>query len=150
MYTALLEGLHGVLHGALTSVTRFIRPEAVADTWLGEQITWASRLRLEFVAQLTHIYPQIVSVVFGMLSPDLLQQLAMRHHLPSVVHECGQEFVFDRGEMDRLRSNRHVPSRQVDLELPNGKDRRVRLLRRIGNMAQRHTYTRQQLAHPKE
>jgi hypothetical protein len=44
-----LHGLYGVFMG-LTSVTRFIRPEAVSDTWLGQQITWASRFRFDFVA----------------------------------------------------------------------------------------------------
>ena len=107
----MLHSLNHVFHGAFTSAARFIRSEAVADSWLGEQITWASWLRLEFVAQLTHVYPQVVGLVYGMLSPDLLQQLAMGHHLTSVVHESGQEFVFDRGKVDLLRSDRHVACR---------------------------------------
>src|SRR5215813_15194975 len=94
-------------------LARSVRLEAVPDPWLGEQIAWASRLRLKFVAQLAHVHPQVVGVVYRVLSPDLVQQLAMGHHLPRVVHERGQEFVFDRGEMDWLLRNRHVPARQV-------------------------------------
>src|SRR5437016_545147 len=118
--------------------THSLCPEAVADAWLGQQIAWARWLRLEFVAQLAHVHPQVVGVVSGVLAPDFMQQLAMGYHLPSIVHECGQELVFDRGEMDRLLRYRHVPSRQIDLELPDGEDRGARLLRRVGHMAQRH------------
>jgi hypothetical protein len=53
--------------------------------------------------------------VYGTLSPDLVQQLAVSYHLPSVMHQCGQEFVFDRGEVDRLFSTRRTAARQVDL-----------------------------------
>ena len=85
-----------------------------------------------------------------MLSPDLVQQLALGYYLPSVMHERGQEFVFNGGEVDRLFGNLHLPSCQVDMELarlyrPDASE----LLRSVRNMAQRHTYARQQLAHPK-
>src|SRR5262249_13670381 len=51
--------------------------------------------------------------------------------------------------VDLLLRDRHIASRQVDLELPDGKDRRVWVLCRVGTMTQRRTYARQQLAHPK-
>src|SRR5215469_11065681 len=124
-----MSGTHLWAYGACITrgLRRSLRLEAVADPWLSEEIPRASRLRLEFVAQLAHVHPQVVGIVSGVFSPDLLQQLAMGHHLPSVVHERGQECVFGRGEVDLLLCNRHIASRQVDLELPDGKDRRVRL-----------------------
>ena len=124
------------VHRACPSATLVLDPQAVADAWLGEQITGASRLRLEFAAQEAHVDPQGVGVLAGVLPPDRLQQLPLGHHLPRIAHEGGQEFVLDRGEMHRLRSHRHVAARQVDLELPDGKERGVRLVRGARGTAQ--------------
>jgi hypothetical protein len=49
--------------------------------------------------------------VWGVRAPDLVQQLAARHHLPGVAHERGQEFVLDWGKMDWLPGDRPQESK---------------------------------------
>ena|SRR3989442_1472513 len=105
------HGPHRVFSGILTSALRSVRLEAVADPQLGEQIAWVGRLCLQFSAQLTHMHPEGGGVVWGVRAPDLVQQLAVRHHLPGVAHERGQEFVLDWGKMDWLPGDRPQESK---------------------------------------
>ena len=71
----------------------------------------------------------------------------MRHHLPSVAHQHGQQFVLNRREMDRLLGDRHLPPHAVNVQLSDSQHWRTRLLRGMDSMTQRHTDARQQFSH---
>ncbi len=58
------------------------------------------RIDLQLAAQTGPVNPQIMRVVDVAGTPDFTQQLAMRHYLAEIGEQQGEQFVFDRRQMD--------------------------------------------------
>src|ERR1700687_855468 len=82
--------------------------EAVTDPRFGQEIRRARGLRFDLLSELVHEDSKIVDLVAISVTPDRLQELAMREHLVRVRNEVPEKLEFLGGEA-------HLPAAGVDL-----------------------------------
>ena len=81
--------------------------------------------------------------------PHLAQQLAVRQYFAGVLHQRGQQFELDRGEVHLCAGHEHLAQREIDVQVADLKDRAVCGAGRPAGMAQGHTQARQQFGDAK-
>ena len=72
-------------------------PDPIADAGLREQLAWSRDIALEFISQLRHLDPYIVSVLDRVRSPYLFQELALRQHLARMADQHLEQLVLGGG-----------------------------------------------------
>ncbi len=90
-----------------------IHLEPITDPQFSCEIPRARGVRLEFMAELRHVDAQILALFGVGGTPYFLKQLTMRDDFARVPDESGQQFVFNRGEMNLPVGNTDLPLGQV-------------------------------------
>ena len=70
--------------------------KTIANTGFGNKVAGARGITLQGLSQVTHINTQLLAVLDGVRSPDLVQQLALGQHFPGVVEQHGQQAKLNR------------------------------------------------------
>jgi hypothetical protein len=65
-------------------------------------------IRLQFVAKLAHVHPQIVAFLNMQRTPHLLQQLPVGDDFACMADERGEKFVFNLRQMKLFIVHEHL------------------------------------------
>ena len=97
-----------------THIKLIIGHEAVANTGFIQQILGLIGVTLEFLAQQTHVDPQILDVIGVVRPPHLRQNRLMCQHPTGTCGEIGQQFEFGRREFYFFATARNDVTSQID------------------------------------
>src|SRR5450432_3499379 len=92
-------------HAWLRRLVRAWLCEAVADAALRLNIAWPARA-LDLGPKPADEHLQVVWRVSVFRAPDSIQERLVRHEPPGISDQMVEQFEFDRGQLDRLATNR--------------------------------------------
>src|SRR5665648_332053 len=100
--------------------------ETEAHAGLGDDVAGPAGVRLYLLAQVAHVHAQRLRVLDPFGSPEWVEDHLLRHHEPGVPRQIGEDVELRWREGDLLAGPRDPASRDVDLEIARGDDRRRR------------------------
>src|SRR3982750_4468175 len=94
-----------------------VRFEAVAHSWLGDEVPRLRGLGFELAADMGEVDPEVVGLVAVMRTPHLLEELAAGDELAGVANEHFDEMPFGWREPDLAAGADDLLRSQIDGEV---------------------------------
>src|SRR5436309_9800585 len=91
--------------------------QTIADATFSSQQSIRRSWDLDFLAQMHHVDTQILRLFFGIGTPNLAQQLLLRHHFSSVDRQQLEERILSGGELDFASGDGDAMTVKVDDEV---------------------------------
>ena len=99
--------------------------QPITNAWLGPEVTGASRIRLQFAAQLSHVNTQVLRLFAVLRSPHLQKQLPLRNDLPCIADKGLQQLELDGRQVYLCTVQRHNAAYEVDRNIARAEDRPI-------------------------
>lgn len=106
----------------LRRILRRIGTKPVADSGIGQNEAWTSRVLFELFSQLADKHPKILRLSSVRRPPDRREQHPVRQHLPGVFYHVLYEIVLGGCQFHQLATEPHFTSIEVHREVAVGAD----------------------------